>query len=61
MSSENALQMKFSNGAEKYEIEVTNFFLEWVSTLVAIYTKHKHYPHINSVSQCDQSVCSLVA
>jgi len=54
--------MKFSNGAEKYEIEVTNFFLEWVSMLVAIiYTKHKHYPHVNSVSQCDQSVCSLVA
>jgi len=28
MSSENAMQMKFSNDAEKYEIEVTNFFLE---------------------------------
>jgi len=45
MSSENALQMKFSNDAEKYEIEVTNSFLQWVPTVVAIYTTHKHYPH----------------
>jgi len=49
--SENALQMIFSNHVEKYDIEVTNFLLQWIPAVTRPHIAHKHYPQVNSVTQ----------